>query len=200
MRLRSPKFLVLSCAAVAVVIGVFAFSRQSGDPLTLKLVRVEAVPDSRSVAVGQNKRITVRFSNCGSNSLSFIKEKKVQFWVAHRWQEPAMVLDLEPWSLSLGKKDDDVVFMAPPGAEACRFLLEYRVGSPPLCQVHGFFNRHSLYQRFPMFCRLVMKHFPRWLGVRHVERELTIPLEMQERSDRALDRARLARNSPWTCT
>jgi hypothetical protein len=128
--------------------------------------------------IGTTKQVTVEFRR--SNPLArFSEDLQVQTRAAGRWQPPERFPRLEDTGLLARTNCDQVLFSLPAGADACRFSLGYYLGSPPTCQVHGFFLRHGLYQKFPKFSRLVLKCVPRKPRLRHVELELVIPAEPQ---------------------
>ena len=70
---------------------------------------------------------------------------------------------------------EDVILNVPPGAEACRFLLEYRVGSRPYCKAYFFLERHGIRRQFPQLSKWVLKQIAAHEGPRRAAVELMLP-------------------------
>ena len=171
-----PKSIVLACLVGCGLLGMVALSLRSHDPFAIKVLRVESVPDAGAIAGAQSKRVTVRLNNLGPDMVFFDKEQKVQFRAGSHWQEPTEVSTLSDLYLRPSTNYLEVVFTAPPRAEACRLVLQYRVGQRPYCRAYFFLSRHGLNQRFPKICRLALRCVSQQASLRHAELGLRISL------------------------
>jgi len=149
--------------------GVFALSAPRLGLVDAKLVRAEVLRTSGL------KTVTVEFKNSGRRQAWLDGDMKIQLRVANRWEDPQKLPRL---NILLQTNRENVVFAVPPDAQACRFLVAYRVGSvgrSSYCQVYFFLARHGLRARFPRFCDLVLKCFESRL--RHTTLEVPLPEE-----------------------
>lgn len=173
--MRPRRLMIVSiCLAATAVTAFLALKTQPESPLDITIVRVEANGDDNLPGYGSTKAVSVelRRRNPGAR---FTENMRVQTRVAHRWQVPKRIPKLDGTCLLARTNCERVVLIVSGRAEACRFLLEYRVGSPPYCQAYSFLQRHGLYQRFPRLCRLVLRRTPQQPRLRNVELELSIP-------------------------
>ena len=171
MRRRNLLFgtVVFGWLAAAVVL---ALCLPLGHPVGVRLVSIEQDPRDASL-----KAVTVEFWNRGSNWLYFASDPKVQSRIGDDWLAPEKFPDLDDTTLLRNTRRQEVRFLLPGQAEACRFLLDYRVGGSPYCRAYSFLGRHGVSSRFPTLTRVILKLFPyspRW---HHAAPELALPPE-----------------------
>jgi hypothetical protein len=183
-------FLVLT--ALGGISAVGWYLRPTG-PVTLKLVRIEFQTHSTS------KEVTVEFSNPGPKWVCFAGDLKFQARAAHRWSDPMKFPDPGDTVLLSRTNRQQVTFSVPYGADACRFLLSYRVGTSPYCQTYFCLEKHGLRSRFPRLSKAVLKCVPRQSRWQRATPELKLPLAEKNVADsyRVPERAVMGRGERW---
>ena len=166
---RSPIIAVLVLAAGAGTAAVVFFAHPSG-PVALKLVRIGAQTNSIF------KAVTVEFSNPGPRRVCFAGNLKFQTHAGHHWSEPVNFPDLGETVLLSHTNRQEIIFLLPRQADACRFLLVHRPGTSPYCRAYFFLQNHGIRTRFPKLSKLVLKCVPRKTGWHHSAPELTLPV------------------------
>jgi len=167
------------CLAALAGAAFLVVRKSPNSPVDLSIVSVESGGNSSLRQGAPTKAITVEFRR-RNPAASFSQNQRVQTRLFGRWQEPERFPELDETYLLARTNVERVIFIVPVRAEACRFQLEYRVGSRPYCQAYAFFQKKGLYRRFPKLCSLVLKCFPQQARLRHVERELMLPVEMYQ--------------------
>jgi hypothetical protein len=135
----------------------------------VKILSVESGADGPSA-------LKVEFQRLNS-TIPWILAKpvRVQTRISEKWQDPT-ILDLEePFMSRTNAQQLSCRLLIPQQAEACRFLIEYRVGGSPYCKVFGYLVNSGFHKRFPSASKLVLKFVPHKPRLRHVEFELKIP-------------------------
>ena len=141
-----------------------------GNPVEVKLVSVEKNPQDAN-----RKVVTVEFRNRGSNWVYFTAGLKVQARVGDGWLAAEKFPELDDTTLLRNTRRQNVRFLLPRQAEACRFLLNYRVGGSPYCRAYFFLGRHGVSARFPTLSRVILKLFPHAARLHHAAPELILP-------------------------
>ena len=185
---RALFFFAIAFAAVAAISAPARWGRPEGT-FALKILRIENVQNSTERAGGQAKRVTMELSKHNPKPLHYGYAQKMQVRIAGRWHALETFRQSGDVFSLLRTNREDFVVIVPSDAEACRLLLEYRVGGNAYCRAYGFLLRHGLYQKVPKLCRLALKCFPRQPRQRHAELELMIPMESPKQTGRA-DRRR----------
>ena len=162
--------MIISLLLVALAgAAVIDLCRRSESPVAVKLVAVESAGRSNL------KSVIVEFTRRGSNWECFAEGPKVQARVANRWLEPQPFPELADAVLLGGTNRENVRFLLPREAVACRFLLQYRTGPSPYCQGYGFLSRLGLLHRFPKLCQWALKPLRGRLPWKHATTELGLP-------------------------
>jgi hypothetical protein len=171
---------MLAAAAVGLFAGatILALCRPFGGPVAIKLMGIEKERDSNQ------KAVTVEFRNCGTNGIYFAGGLKLQARVGDRWLAPEPFPELGESALLVRTNRQEVRFLVPRQAEACRFLLDYRVGGSRYCRVYFFLGRHGLMERFPRASKWVLKLVPARAGWVRVAPEIRLPMAPPELSGR----------------
>jgi hypothetical protein len=139
-----------------------------GSPVSVTLVQVEAADDAGL------KVVTVAFENRGSNWVRLENDLRVQLRVSQRWLPAekypgvAEAISLQP------AKPQAVQFRLPRDAEACRVLLDYRIGGSPYCRALAFLSRHGIKSRLPNLSGWALKLVPHRPRLRHAAPELDL--------------------------
>ena len=176
--------VVVVLAAVAVVgIAMFAHHLLAASPLNLKLVHVEDVADSAMTHGAPGRIVTLRLSNRSSQTISLPnlpENQRVQARLADGWRQREQLPEPSADRLASRTGTAYIVFAVPPAAEACRLLLDYRVGTSPYCKAYFFFQRYGLTRRFPTFSHAIVSRFPQKTAIRHATFDLLLPASRLE--------------------
>jgi|SRR3954469_1642632 hypothetical protein len=159
-------------AAVTVLalfaIAILAWTLLADDPLTLRIVNIKESPEVSA------KIVTVRLGNDSSKYVALPRQQKFQVLLPDGWQQVEELPEPSADHLSPKTSTSYCVLAVPAKAERCRFILDYRVGSPPYCDALFFCNRHSLLRHMPTLSRAVINLFPRQARTRHLTIELPL--------------------------
>ena len=161
MRLRSriTTLLVIAITASVVFLGV----SKSAAPVTVSVVNVTEMEDP--------KRVTMEFLR-HDEAARFAEAHQLQIRVGGEWQPPLSLPKFEDGYLLARTNSQQLVLDFPRQTEACRFLLGYRVGPRPYCQVYFFLSRHGVSQKFPALSKAILKCVPQQPRLRRFECEL----------------------------
>jgi len=175
--------------AVGVIAGIaiFRLSAPGIEPVRMKLVAAEALRTPGA------KTITVEFRRNEVAGVVLDGDPSVQLRLANHWQAP---LKLPRLDFLVQTNQQTVMLAVPSAAQACRFLVRYRVypvyqeGSRPYCRVLSFLQRHGLRGRFPGLSSMVLKCFePK---VRQTTFEFPLPEELPSHAVTLT-----GRHNPW---
>jgi len=169
MRCRNLR-MGIAAAGLLAGAGLVGSLSASRDPAAVRLVSAHA--DSEAKA----RTITVEFARAQSSRVWFDSNLRMQAKVNGCWLAPQTFLERER-HLLLKTNRESIEFTVPRGAEACRLLVEYRVGSSPYCRAYFALQKHGLMSKFPNLCHFVLKLFPNQPTLRHWSPELIIPAQ-----------------------
>src|SRR5437016_3120993 len=151
--MRRRGLWIAGVAFIAVVgIAVLAHYLLTDDPLALKLVHVKDVAASEVTEGAPGRIVTLRLSNRGSQYIALPdlpEEQRFQARLADGWRQPQQLPGPSADRLAPRTGTAYLVFVVPANADACRLLLQYRVGTSPYCKAYFFFARHGLTRRIP---------------------------------------------------
>ena len=164
MSVRNHVILLLLFAVVGLA-AVFAASSKSLPPVTVSIVNV--------VEMGETKIVTMEFQRRAA--ARFAEAHHVQIRVAGRWQPPVILPRFQDGYLLARTDSQRLIFDFPSQTEACRFLLGYRVGPRTYCQASFFLSKHGVSQKFPKLSRALLKCVPQQPKLRRVDSQLEIP-------------------------
>jgi hypothetical protein len=156
--------IALLCLLTGITVALGTLLRQD-HPVDIRMVNTAQVGTTKNVTVELRPR---------TGSAVFAHDLRVENRVGGRWQPPTHFLALSDTYLVAEGSCQRVLFTVSPETEACRFLLEYRLGQRPYCQMYFFLAKHGVMKRFPALSRLVLKCVPQQSRLRHLEWELMV--------------------------
>jgi hypothetical protein len=180
---RRMRSLVVALFCLAIIAGAasLALIPPFDRPMDASIVSVRDGEEHILPGGDPTKAVTIEFRR-RNPAARFSGHLWVQSRIAGQWWEPETFPKLGENYLLGRTSPERMVFMVPARAEALRLLLEYRVGGAPYCRAYFFLQKHGVYRKFPNLCHLVLKCFPMKARLRHVELELTIPVESHSKA------------------